>query len=140
MKYLKGYKIFESSNDKELLEDIKDLLVDLEDQGFYVNVFKRRVDYSTTSEDILVSIYKEKRPDPNISLYTLGIFEYSDVEYYVNRLINFMEKNNYILRGDLEDNIKLDTRYTVTRNTRSSYSQVIATSLTLDFKLKRKRK
>lgn len=138
MKYLKSYKIFESSDN--LREDIKDLLVDLEDQGFYVNVFKRRVDYSTTSEDILVSIYKEKRPDPNISLYTLGIFEYSDVEYYVNRLINFMKENNWILRGDLEDNIKLDTRYTVTRNTRSNYSQVIATSLTLDFKLNRKRK
>jgi hypothetical protein len=41
MKYLKGYKIFESNFifDKEyLMEDIKDLLIDLEDQDFKVKV------------------------------------------------------------------------------------------------------
>jgi hypothetical protein len=65
MKYIKSYKIFESYN-QELLEDIKDLLVDLKDQDFSVNVFKRKPNpvRTTTNEDIFVSIYKERKPNP----------------------------------------------------------------------------
>lgn len=126
MKYLKSYKIFESSNE-DIIEDIRDLLVDLEDQYFSVSVFKRRVDYSTTNEDVFISIYKEKKSDFD----SLDIFKYSDIEFYVERLINYMYDYGYVLRGDLEDNIKLNTRYTVNPN---NFSQVVTTSLNLCFK------
>jgi hypothetical protein len=130
MKYIKSYKIFESSYD-ELLEDIRDLLVDLEDQDFSVNVFKRRVDYSTTNEDIFVSIYKERKPNPASDLSRFNdLFKYSDVSFYVESLVNFMKYYNYSLRNDLNE-LQVQTRFIINPN---DFSQVFRTSLKLNFK------
>ena len=103
MKYIKSYKIFESSDeDEELIEDIRDLLVDLEDQGFIIDVAKTYVDGENNSFNvgsILVYIYKKiplhetdvDQNDEDIE----NLFEYSDVEFYVNRLISFMKSKKF---------------------------------------------
>jgi len=94
MKYLKGYKIFESDSnfDKEyLIEEIKDLLIDLEDQEFRVFV---KLDDSI--DCLNVSIYKEEE---NINTKE-DLFNYEDIEYYINRLINYLKDFNYKVKEE----------------------------------------
>jgi predicted DNA-binding ArsR family transcriptional regulator len=124
--------MFESS-DQELLEDIKDLLVDLKDQDFSVMVFKREYhcDDGSIEWDIAVSIYKEKNyRDLSVEFedirksFNNGLFDYSEISFYVERLVNFMKDYNYSLRNDL-NKLELNTRFV---------SQMARTSLNLKFK------
>ena len=100
MKYLKGYKIFESNFmfDKEyLMEDIKDLLIDLEDQEFKVKIWPF-VSLDGSIDDINIYIYKEENSrrfiDP-LGNTTGDLFNYEDIEYYINRVINYLKDYNY---------------------------------------------
>ena len=88
MKYLKNYKIFEKIS-TEIIEDIQDFLIDLEDQGFEI-------------------IYKPFKDDKNLQIKIINTekFTYSDIEYYIDRLISYMSgkpekykcaKTNFIL-------------------------------------------
>jgi len=86
MKYLKEYKIFESDfkfDGESLMEDIKDLLIDLEDQGFEV--------YIEYYGKIQIKICKEvKSRSTNEDL-----FNYRDIEYYIDRVVSFLKDYGY---------------------------------------------
>jgi hypothetical protein len=100
MKYLKGYKIFDN-NDYDLKEDIKDLLIDLEDQEFNINV---NVEHFGK---IQVNIYKQGKSRRHIdplgkwcSFYSFtnttgDLFNYKDIEYYIDRLTKYLKDYGY---------------------------------------------
>jgi len=89
MKYLKGYKIFDN-NDYDLKDDIKDLLIDLEDQEFNVDV--------EHFGKIQVNIYKEEKGRRHIDPLgnsTGDLFNYKDIEYYIDRLTKYLKDYGY---------------------------------------------
>jgi hypothetical protein len=80
--------------DKEyLMEDIKDLLIDLEDQDFKVKIWPF-VSLDGSIDDINIYIYKEENSrrfiDP-LGNTTENLFNYEDIEYYINRVINYLK-------------------------------------------------
>lgn len=75
MRFLKSYKLFESVN--PMVEQIKDRLVDLEDDGYKVFVG------DTPSDSYLIRISNKNR------------FNYDDIHPYVVHLINFMKEEGY---------------------------------------------
>lgn len=128
--------MFESISEEDLIADIKDFLIDLEDQDFSVNVFKREYhcDDGSIEWDIIVSIYKEKyNKDLEFEFENLreifnnGLFDYSEISFYVERLVNFMKEYNYSLRNDFE----LNTRFVTNPY---DFSKMARTSLILNFK------
>jgi hypothetical protein len=101
MKYLKPYKIFEKIS-TEIIEDIRDLLIDLEDQGFEI-------------------IYKPFKDNKNLQIKIINRekFTYSDIEFYIDRLVSYMDdepekykcaKNNVVLKIDQNT---FDTKYLI---------------------------
>jgi hypothetical protein len=78
MKHLKRYKLFESK--EELIEDIKDIVIDLEDLG---NVFVK-VDLSHLNG------YISFEPTNAITYYGYRYIKFNEIEDYFIRLVNFL--------------------------------------------------
>jgi hypothetical protein len=79
MKYLKRYKLFE--NKEELIEDIKDIIIDLEDLG---NVFVK-IDFSHLNGYICF--------EPTNPILPTGGYRYitfNEIEDYFIRLVGFL--------------------------------------------------
>lgn len=76
MKYLKGYKIFENK-----LQDIEDILLELRDDNFDIEVSE------TYNKDIKISICILK----GISRTGFEIFKFSKIEDDVRRIIDYLQ-------------------------------------------------
>lgn len=99
MKYIKGYKIFESNgfSIEEVTNHIKDMLLDLEDDGFSVNVSK----YHNRTDSPIINICI--RPNSS-STFTDPFFP----TFNSNRILIFTDRiKNYF---DMEG-IKYDIQY-----------------------------
>ena len=85
MKHIKTYKIFEDV-DKDIIQNCKDILLELNDDGFYTSVKEHREKAFGNryySECIIIRIVREK------------IFTKNMVEEYVMRLIDYLESEGF---------------------------------------------
>jgi outer membrane protein assembly factor BamA len=126
MKYLKGYKIFDN-NDYDLKDDIKDLLIDLEDQEFNVDV--------EHFGKIQVNIYKEEKGRRHIDPLgnsTGDLFNYKDIEYYIDRLTKYLKDYGYekYVPDENYDEKKINTRVLMDPRT---FTPVIRSSFLIKF-------
>ena len=96
MKHLKSYKIFERKNSRYYYYEINDILTELSDIGFFIDV-------SITSLNVInIIITKNKVSDP----FGRKTFNYSEVNDVILRLLHFIE----IYKDDLkiiESNVRL---------------------------------
>ncbi len=81
---MKHLKRFNESVNNEVIQNIKDILIDLEDEGFITNV------YHINNSDINVSISK---PSSNGSLPIIEF--YTHLKDYIIRLIDYTESESY---------------------------------------------
>ena len=78
MKYLRGYKLFESLSTDEK-EDIKDILLELEDDGFSIEFDTREVGYLSYPHNYYYVTIERKIE-----------FKYSDVSEVIERLKDYL--------------------------------------------------
>ena len=93
MKYLKGYKIFESND--EMLDYIGEVLHDIEDDGFEVNYYVNRnytinIDISHISED-------EYRNTTLVRLDDKKSFSWTDISGSIEHISNYLKDYSYEL-------------------------------------------
>lgn len=87
MKYLKRYKIFESRPDRSFFDNVNDILADIQDDGFYVEIHNIDDDNILESEDEYIRIYIEKLDEveevnPNTTR------DYLTKQYIINKTIS----------------------------------------------------
>lgn len=82
MRHLKTYKLFESGDYSDLEYDIRDIVVDLEDLG-EISVY-----ITTTLDDKPIIIFQQH----NSVIYKNLAFKFSDIEYYVFRIVKYLGK------------------------------------------------
>lgn len=97
MKYLKTYEenIFnrligkKPSLSKEIIQDIKDICLELQDEGF--RVFTNQLGFN--------SLGNREGFYPNIEIFTKANdnFKYTDIEDVVERLKDYMKSRGYII-------------------------------------------
>ena len=96
MRHIKTYKVFESN--KIDIEDIKDILMELEDQGFETKVQKDNLKdhkngkpdyYDGVRNDISVII---ERPYSNPPFLDRSYFNTKGVEEYVDRILEYIKQ------------------------------------------------
>ena len=81
MKHLKTYKLFENISNSDLELDVKDMLLELEDLGYYVNVDMRPQG---------VEMFCAEISNDNL-------FQWSDVKEYFTRVKNYTCENGWEL-------------------------------------------
>ena len=88
MKWIKSYKIFESSDRDRFIDDIADICFDLEDSGFDVDI--RKVNYYPTWGETLVSS-KEGKEAIAINLVDSykRFFRLEDINPTLERIIQY---------------------------------------------------
>lgn len=87
MKYLLKYKIFESTNDEEVIGYINDIFQDIADEklGF-------KIDVNRTSNSTIVNIRKVRWIQSHgRSLSDHSKFKWSDVSEFILRVINYLK-------------------------------------------------
>lgn len=95
MKHLTTYKIFESTEELELITSLKDIALDSEDEGFTVKITTATVPRSLGHRPLKVLCanftfrdYLEKNKQ----------FEYIEISETVDRMDSYMEQNNWTRR------------------------------------------
>ena len=86
MKHLKGYKLFENNQEvKSLIDDIKDIVIDLEDFS-EIDVEIGRIDFKKS-----VVIFIKFKPSVSIiHPFDYNSFNFIDIKYYFIRLLSFL--------------------------------------------------
>ena len=105
MKYLKHYKIFEN---KEILDYIKDILIELEDAGYYVNIKRPDVISKEGKDWIMITI--EKHPTSNLN-HRRGFYINNDFKHPLEHLKNYIEEFGYAIKYIIDDGIRVDETY-----------------------------
>jgi hypothetical protein len=138
MKYLKPYKIFESfevhdptsilqtdDNSNEIIDIIKDRLIDLSDDGYDMNIYLRSIKYPNSGPSINYSFKPTglKEISVRIERHNFAWFYIRDILDYINSLASHMNSNY---------NISIDVCYSmkyidVPRKVGDSYLDVIRT-------------
>jgi|ERR1035437_3657378 uncharacterized protein (UPF0335 family) len=92
MRHIKTYKVFESN--KIDIEDIKDILMELEDQGFIVGIKEGDSDYyNRVRGDIIITIAKRN-----------SFFNTSEVEEYVDRVFEYIKSIGFNVKSSIVAN------------------------------------
>ncbi len=83
MKRIKSYKVFESGSSYDIIEDIKDICLELEDKGFTIQ-------YNTISHEDTSSIVIEKKVNyyggPRNNYLQRVAYDFVEVEEVANRI------------------------------------------------------
>jgi len=81
MKYLKKYNESADIDIKEIINNCKDIVVDLTDEGFYIDCFETYT--SRTHRTIGITICKD------------GIFHMKDIQDHINRLTTYLNSEGF---------------------------------------------
>lgn len=100
MRYL---KIFEDFNNGNILLDVKDILLELEDNGFHTDI--KNQDYKGSMNKIVITISKEKdiiedegdEIEPPLIVTEQSDFNLSEIKDVVLRLRDFLESSGFNL-------------------------------------------
>jgi hypothetical protein len=95
MKYIKKYKIFESFDYESIIEDLKDMSLEVQDLGMKVNVWSERASTTIINspctesyiDAVQINIKKEKAPYK------------SDIKDFIERAISYMKDWEYTVFG-----------------------------------------
>lgn len=108
MRYLMKYKIFEKININK--DEINDILLDLKDDGFDINIFDHpNRDYNSIFIDIKI-IHSHNLSDYHVK------FTWSDIKETINRIIIYLNENNLLYSFLLVDTISAGHRFTLSDN------------------------
>lgn len=115
MKYIKQYKIFESSKNNEFMQQISDILLDLNDDGFGVVTDSHGRNDKDFIDISRVTVEVNDGKDDDVLYVGRNYFNYSKIEDCIGHLLLFMKDNGYILDKvsygddyDKYDNLKTD--------------------------------
>lgn len=92
MKYLKTYKLFESSSE-DIIRFLRDIFVELEDIGFEINFFAKNR-HNGSDIDPFIEIHIE---DKRKSYGRKTGFKIEDIYENISTAVNYMDENGYSL-------------------------------------------
>ena len=98
MKYLDGYKIFESNSNEDIMSDIDDILLELNDQGFTCKV-SESLDLPPVVMRNIPKGYKLIRTHDMINIFFTKQspgFEFDDIKETYYRIKSYLTDNEYI--------------------------------------------
>jgi len=96
MKYLKKYKLFESNSNKEVLDDVEEILREISDVGF-------KVEYNRGGVDELLKVYIEK-----FDVYGFSQEERECKYYPTQEFVNaFLHLTSYVNESNLDYRIEI---------------------------------
>ena len=101
MRYLKTYKIFEGVNQDEILDDIKDILLELEDAGYFilVNWTPLTLTGYSKQKEIFIQINKVNKPQ-----FVKDETELEALSSSLDRLKTYLMSSNYEIKNFFFDN------------------------------------
>ena len=98
MRYLRKYESLDSSKRERDLRFLRDMSLELGDDGFNVEV----ISYDDFVGDIIVRISRKSKPSP-LGMYTLKYprFDYNDIKTTLLSMVSYMESEGYSI-GSIE--------------------------------------
>lgn len=101
MRYLKTYKIFEGANQDGILDDIKDILLELEDAGYFiiVNWTPLTLTGYSKQKEIFIQINKVNKPQ-----FVKDETELEALSSSLDRLKTYLMSSNYEIKNFFFDN------------------------------------
>ena len=90
MRYLKSYKIFESSSEsdyKQIIADLEDMSFDVQDLDVKVNIWSEKLEKRVVSTTAIPKSYDNAI---QINIKELKSSAIEEVKYFINRAISFM--------------------------------------------------
>lgn len=93
MKYLKKFNESESHNISDIINDIKDIFIELEDDGYNIKVINTNdvllTNYEDTNNRIFIEIYKNANTKHNSIYNNMEILDIRNISEYIIRTSDF---------------------------------------------------